>query len=277
MEKDQATCDHNCENCSVENCGSRGIEKLKPHELSKIKKTIAIISGKGGVGKSLVTTLVAVSLKNKGYKVGILDADVTGPSIPQAFGFKAYLCDGDENGIYPALTKNKMPIISSNLLLENPSAPLVWRGPMISNLVSQLYSQVIFGELDYLLIDMPPGTGDVPLTVFQQIPVDGCIVVSSPQDLVSLVVSKSVNMADEMHIPMLGLIENMAYVKCPHCGEKIDLFGEDKIQKIAAEYKLPLLAELPLDSSFRKLIDEGRAEDYHGHDFDKAVETIEKI
>ena len=211
MEKDQATCDHNCGNCSVENCGSRGIEKLKPHELSKIKKTIAIISGKGGVGKSLVTTLVAVSLKNKGYKVGILDADVTGPSIPQAFGFKAYLCDGDENGIYPALTKNKMPIISSNLLLENPSAPLVWRGPMISNLVSQLYSQVIFGELDYLLIDMPPGTGDVPLTVFQQIPVDGCIVVSSPQDLVSLVVSKSVNMADEMHIPMLGLIENMAY------------------------------------------------------------------
>lgn len=277
MEKEQATCDHNCEHCSVENCGSRGIEKLKPHELSKIKKTIAIISGKGGVGKSLVTTLVAVSLKNKGYKVGILDADVTGPSIPQAFGFKAYLCDGDENGIYPALTKNKMPIISSNLLLENPSAPLVWRGPMISNLVSQLYSQVIFGELDYLLIDMPPGTGDVPLTVFQQIPVDGCIVVSSPQDLVSLVVSKSVNMADEMHIPMLGLVENMAYVKCPHCGEKIDLFGEDKIQKIAEEYKLPLLAELPLDSSFRKLIDEGRAEDYRGHDFDKAVEAIEKI
>lgn len=274
----EENCNHNCEGCDEEHCASRGkIEKLKPHALSSFKKTIAVISGKGGVGKSMVTSLLAVSLEKQGHKVAILDADVTGPSIPQAFGLNGYQCVGDEDGIFPGKSGKGMPIMSANLLVDSPATPLVWRGPMISSLVQQLYSNVVYGEMEVLLIDMPPGTGDVPLTVFQQIPIDGVIVVSSPQELVSLVVEKSVNMAKMMNVKMLGLVENMAYATCPHCGEKIDIFGSGDLKKVAERYAIPLLDELPIDPSLAHLVDEGKIEDYEGHLLDHSVALIEKM
>lgn len=274
----EENCNHECDGCNEESCPSRGkITKLKPHEGSSFKKSIAIISGKGGVGKSMVTSLLAASLLRKGHKVAILDADVTGPSIPQAFGFAAYEAVGDEDGIFPAKTKKGLEIMSANLLVDSPSTPIVWRGPMISNLVQQLYSNVLYGEMEVLLIDMPPGTGDVPLTVFQQIPIDGVIVVSSPQELVSMVVEKSVNMAKMMNVPLLGLVENMAYAKCPHCGEKIDLFGAGDLKAIAERYAIPLLDELPIDPSLAKLVDEGKVETYEGDALAKSVALIEKL
>jgi Mrp family chromosome partitioning ATPase len=274
----EENCNHECEGCDEEHCPSRGkIEKLKLHESSSFKKTIAVISGKGGVGKSMVTSLLGASLARAGHKVAILDADVTGPSIPQAFGLKNYQCVGDESGIYPGKTKGGIEIMSANLLVDTPETPLVWRGPMISSLVQQLYSNVIYGEMEVLLIDMPPGTGDVPLTVFQQIPVDGVIVVASPQELVSMVVEKSVNMAKMMKINILGLVENMAYAKCPHCGEKIDVFGAGDLSKVAARYGVPLLDELPIDPSLAKLVDDGAVESYKGDALKKSVDLIEKL
>jgi len=274
----EENCNHECEACEAENCASRGkIEKLKTHDLTSFRKTIAIISGKGGVGKSLVTSLLAVGLANQGHKVAILDADVTGPSMPEAFGLNGYQAVGDENGIYPGKTKSGLEIISANNLLDNPTAPLVWRGPMISQLVGQLYSQVVFGEMEYLLIDMPPGTGDVPLTVFQQIPIDGVVVVSSPQDLVSLVVEKSINMAKMMDVKVLGLVENMSYVICPKCGERIKVFGDKDAAGAAKKFGLALLDELPLDPAIAKLVDEGKIESYHGPYLANTIKVIEKM
>jgi Mrp family chromosome partitioning ATPase len=274
----EENCNHECDGCDEEHCPSRGkIEKLNPHEESSFKKTIAIISGKGGVGKSMVTSLLGASLARKGHKVAILDADVTGPSIPQAFGLAGYQAVGDESGIFPGKTEQGVEIMSANLLVDTPATPIVWRGPMISSLVQQMYSNVIYGEMEFLLIDMPPGTGDVPLTVFQQIPIDGVIVVSSPQELVSMVVEKSVNMAKMMKVNLLGLVENMAYATCPKCGEKIDVFGTGDLSKVAERYQIPLLDELPIDPSLAKLVDEGKVESYQGDALKKSVALLEKL
>lgn len=268
-------CTHDCSSCGVEGCGARGqIQKLVPNKGSKIKKTIAVMSGKGGVGKSMITSLLAVSLLNEGKKVAILDADVTGPSIPKAFSLNNYQAYGDENGIFPAKTSRGIKLLSANNLLEDPSAPIIWRGSLVSNLVAQMYTMAIFEEVDVLLIDMPPGTGDIPLTVFQQIPLDGAIFVSSPQELVEEVVRKSTTMAKEMNIPILGLVENMSYVECPKCHEIIHPFGEKKGEDIAKKLDIPFLSELPIDPSLTKLVDEGKVEEYKGNYLNKTVEAI---
>lgn len=269
-------CNHDCSSCNEKDCDSRTIEKLKPHALSSFKKTYAIISGKGGVGKSLVTSLIAASLAKANHKVAILDADVTGPSIPQAFGLKNKQCLGDENGIYPLKTKLGIEIISANLLLDKPETPIIWRGPMISSFVGQLYSEVIYGDMEYLLIDMPPGTGDVPLTVFQQLHVDGIIIVSSPQELVSMVVQKSITMAREMNIKILGLVENMSYVICPSCGEKIDVFGSSHLKDEVAKFNLPLLAELPLNPEIAHKVDAGKIEELDIKEIDNITKLLEQ-
>lgn len=266
-------CTHNCETCGVEGCHQR-IEKLKPNAQTSIKKTIAITSGKGGVGKSMVTSLLAVSLMKHGKKVAILDADVTGPSIPKAFGEDNYQAFGDQNGIFPAKTKNGIKLLSANNLLDDPTAPIIWRGSLISNLVAQMYTMTILEEIDVLLIDMPPGTGDVPLTVFQQIPLDGVLVVTSPQNLVGDVVYKSVRMAKEMNIPLLGLVENMAYIKCPHCNEKIYPFGDKKGENAAKELGIPFLTELAIDPLLTTLVDKGQVEEYDGKDFEPVIKAI---
>lgn len=271
-----ASCTHNCETCGVQGCGSRGIKKLVPNKKSKIGKVIAVMSGKGGVGKSMVTSLLAASLANKGHSVAILDADVTGPSIPKAFGVEGTQIYGDEDGkLIPAETPNGIKIISANLLTETSTTPIIWRGSLISSMVSQFFTDVAWGEVEYLLIDMPPGTGDVPLTVFQSVPVDGAIVVASPQDLVSMIVEKSINMANMMKINILGLVENMAYALCPCCGERINIFGKTDIKTLSENAGVELLAELPIDPTLTALADAGKIYGYCGDLLDKAVEAAE--
>ncbi len=266
-----------CEGCNEADCPSRKeIEKFKPNPKSKITHTIAVISGKGGVGKSLVTSLLAKELAEKGHSVAVMDADVTGPSIPKAFGVKEK-ASGDESGIFALESKGGIKIMSVNNLLEDETDPIVWRGPMISSLVGQLYTDVIYGEVEYLLIDMPPGTGDVPLTVFQQIPVDGAFIVTSPQDLVSLIVEKSVKMGKQMNIPLLGLITNMAYIECPHCKERIYPYGESKSASIAKDYEIENLDMIPIDPSLRVSIDNGEIEQYSKELLPKAIEILEKM
>lgn len=268
-------CNHHCEGCAEEGCGSR-IEKIKPKNLeTRFGKTIAIISGKGGVGKSLISALLAVSLENAGQSVALLDADVTGPSAAKAFGLDGYKAVGDENGILPAVSSRGLKLIGANNLLEDATSPIIWRGTLVSSLVEQLYTDVSYGECDVLLIDMPPGTGDIPLTVFQRIPIDGIVIVSSPQELVSMVVMKSINMAKMMGIPIYGLIENMAYVKCPHCGERFRIYGDKGAEEIAQELGVPLIGELPIDPSFSRLVDEGAIETYKGDYLLRAVKAIE--
>ena len=242
----ETNCTHNCESCG-ENCSSRDPKSFieAPHAKSSIKKVIAIVSGKGGVGKSMVTSTLAVAMKKAGYAVGVLDADIPGPSIPQAFGVKeAAAC---EEGLLPGKSNGGIQIMSVNLLLNDETDPVVWRGPILAGTVKQFWTDVIWDSVDYLLVDMPPGTGDVPLTVFQSLPLDGIIVVTSPQELVSMIVAKAVNMAKMMNIPVLGLIENMSYVKCPDCGKKIALFGESHLDETAARYKLDILGRMPID------------------------------
>lgn len=266
-------CTENCERCNEENCPSRQtIKKLEPNKLSSFKKTIAVISGKGGVGKSLVTSLLAVALHKAGHTVAILDADVTGPSIPKAFGIVSK-ADGDDNGIFALKSKGGIPLMSANCLLEHDNDPIVWRGPMISNLVGQIYTSTIYGEAEFLLIDMPPGTGDVPLTVFQQLNVDGAIVVSSPQDLVSLIVEKSVKMAEMMNVPLLGLVQNMAYLECPECHNKIYLYGKPMSEKEVAAHGLKMLDEVGIDPSLAAYIDKGAIEDYPSSPLPKALQA----
>ena len=246
----------------------------KPHQLSKIKKVIGIASGKGGVGKSLVTGMLSVLLNKKGYKVGILDADITGPSIPKMFGISQKV-HASELGIFPEKTKNDISIMSINLVLEKEDDPVIWRGPILAGTVKQFWTDVVWGDLDFLFIDLPPGTGDVPLTVFQSIPLDGIIIVTSPQELVSLIVKKAYNMAMSMHIPVLGVIENMSYLKCPDCNKEIKLFGESKLEETAKNLNIPLLDRIPIDSSFAELADKGIFEELTSSHLNNTVKTIE--
>ncbi len=267
-------CTHDCSTCS-QNCSSRKPESLleKPHELSHIKRVVGVCSGKGGVGKSMVTALLAISAQRQGLKVGILDADITGPSIPKAFGLKEKAM-GDETGIYPVMTKTGIRVMSLNLLLENESDPVAWRGPIIAGTVKQFWTDVIWGDLDILFIDMPPGTGDVCLTVFQSIPVDGIVIVSTPQGLVHMIVEKAVKMADLMHIPVLGLVENMAYVQCPDCEKKIELFGQSHAQEMAQSYHIPQVAMLPIDPKLAGGCDKGVLELFNGDWLDKLTDSL---
>lgn len=271
-------CNRDCSNCSDE-CSERESNKESfletPHELSNIKKVIGIVSGKGGVGKSLVTSLLAVTMNRMGHKVAILDADITGPSIPKAFGLKDKLV-GSELGVYPLRSKTGIEIVSVNLILENETDPLVWRGPMIANSVKQFWTDIIWGDIDYMFIDMPPGTGDVPLTVFQSIPVDGIIIVTSPQELVSMIVSKAVKMAEMMQVPVIGLVENMSYFTCPDNGKNYRLFGESHIGEIAEKHNLKLLAEIPVDPQMAAACDEGLIEDYNGTWLDLLAKILGK-
>lgn len=255
-------CTHDCSNCSS-NCESRDPKSFleSPHPDSRIGKVIGIVSGKGGVGKSMVTELLAVEFAKRGYHCGILDADITGPSIPRAFGLTEK-ATGNETTIFPVKTKKYgIDVMSINLLLENETDPVVWRGPVIGGTVKQFWTDTLWDNVDYLFVDMPPGTGDVALTVFQSIPVDGIVVVTSPQDLVSMIVGKAVKMAELMNIPVLGLIENMSYAKCPDCGKKIPIFGESHIGDIAATYHVPVLAQMPINPSLAASCDQGTVED----------------
>ncbi len=252
-----SSCNHDCANCAnKDNCT---IEKAKLNDRSKIKKIIAVLSGKGGVGKSFVTSSLAVYLRREGFKVGILDADITGPSIPKAFGI-TNKATGEDNLIYPLESKFGIKIMSANCLLENDTDPIVWRGPLLGNLIKQFYEDVLWEELDYLLIDMPPGTGDVALTIFQQLPVDDLIIVTSPQDLVSLIVTKALKMAEMMNIHTLGVIENMSYLKCPNCDEKISVFGESHLEEFSKKEGFDILGRLPIVSMNTTLMDQGKIE-----------------
>lgn len=253
-------CTHNCSTCS-QNCAERKVESLREplNKFSKVKKVIGIVSGKGGVGKSTVTSSLAVLMNRKGYKVGILDADITGPSIPKMFGINVN-AKQNEKGILPEETANGIKIMSVNLLLENPESPVLWRGPVIGSAVKQFWSDVYWGELDYLFIDMPPGTGDVALTVFQSLPVDGVVIVSTPQDLVSLIVKKAYNMAEMMNIPIIGVVENMSYLICDDCKKKIELFGKSKLNDICNELGLLPLGKMPINPKMTALADNGEFE-----------------
>ena len=270
-------CTHDCSSCSAGDCASRNaIQHEKLHDLSSVKHAIAVVSGKGGVGKSIVTSMLAVALSKKGYKVGILDADITGPSIPKSFGVTAPV-EGDENGLYPPMSAGGIPVMSLNLMLQDETSPVIWRGPVIAGTVKQFYTDVVWGDLDYLLIDCPPGTGDVPLTIFQTIKLDGIIIVSSPQELVSMIVSKMANMANMMEIPVLGLVENMSYVKCPDCGKEIKVFGDSHIDQIAGKFGYDLLAQIPLDPKVAALVDRGMIELMENDYLAKAADKVESL
>lgn len=267
-------CSGNCSSCG-ENCSERKQESLlaKLHEKSTVRKVIAVISGKGGVGKSTVTAMLATAMQRAGKNTAVLDADITGPSIPKAFGVRE--CEGaDQNGIYPAVTATGLQIMSINLLLDNENDPVLWRGPIIAGAVKQFWTDVVWTDVDYMFVDMPPGTGDVPLTVFQSLPVDGIIVVTSPQELVSMIVSKAVKMANMMHVPILGLVENYSYFQCPDCGKKYEIFGKSHLAEIAEEYHIPVLARLPIDPAIAEKCDKGRAESLDTTEMDAALATI---
>lgn len=252
-------CTHNCETCG-ENCSSKPQSFLEsPHEMSTVKKVIAVMSGKGGVGKSLVTSMMAVAAQRNNYHAAILDADITGPSIPKSFGIKER-AKGNELGLLPVKSKTGIDVMSVNLLLDNETDPVVWRGPVIGGTVKQFWTDVIWEDVDYMFVDMPPGTGDVPLTVFQSLPVDGIIVVTSPQELVSMIVEKAVKMAKLMNIPIIGLVENMSYFTCPDCGKNHNIFGESHIDEIAAKFEIEKVVKLPMDKMFAKLCDAGTIE-----------------
>lgn len=270
-------CTHDCSSCS-QNCSERKPESLieQPHKLSQIKKVIGVVSGKGGVGKSMITSLMAVNMNRKGYRTAILDADITGPSIPKAFGVTGRALASEE-GIFPAETPTGINIMSVNLMLEHDTDPVVWRGPIIAGVVKQFWTDVIWSDIDYMFVDMPPGTGDVPLTVFQSLPVDGIIVVTSPQELVSMIVGKAVKMAEMMNIPILGIVENMSYAECPDCGKKINIFGQSKLEEVAREYNLEILGRMPINSKLAAACDKGAIELYAGNWLDEAADKIEKI
>ncbi len=271
-----SSCNGNCSECGSD-CADRKPESLlaELNPNASVKKVIAVVSGKGGVGKSTVTSMLAVAMAREGKRVGILDADITGPSAPTAFGVTE--CQGaDESGLYPALTRTGIQVMSINLLLDNPADPVVWRGPVIAGAVKQFWTDVIWEDVDYLFVDMPPGTGDVPLTVFQSLPVDGVIIVTSPQDLVSMIVAKAVKMANMMHIPVLGFVENYSYLRCPDCGRKISVFGKSHLDEIAAQFNLPILARLPIDPAVAESYDNGQMETVNTEALSAAVEAIEK-
>ncbi len=271
-------CDSNCGSCSqAGSCESQPQSFLaETNSFNDIKKVIAVVSGKGGVGKSMVASLMAVSMNRLGYKTAILDADVTGPSIPKAFGVTEK-ASANELGIFPLRTRTGIGTMSVNNLLENDTDPVIWRGPVIAGTVKQFWTDVLWGEVDYLFVDMPPGTGDVPLTVFQSLPVDGIIVVTSPQELVSMIVGKAVRMAEMMDIPVLGLVENMSYLTCPDCGKEIEVFGKSTVTEVAAEYGIDVLGRLPIDPNLAAACDSGEIEDFKGSWLDNAVKKLESL
>ena len=271
-----SSCNGNCSSCSSD-CEDRKQESLlaQLNPKSTVKKVIAVVSGKGGVGKSTVTSMLAVAMARKGKRVGVLDADITGPSAPTAFGVSE--CQGaNDDGLYPALTRGGIQVMSINLLLDNPGDPVVWRGPVIAGAVKQFWTDVIWEDVDYLFVDMPPGTGDVPLTVFQNLPVDGIVIVTSPQDLVSMIVTKAVRMAEMMHIPVLGFVENYSYLECPDCGKRIKVFGEGHLDEVAQNLGLPVLARLPIDPKVAEAYDNGLMETIDTEPVNPVIEAIEK-
>ena len=272
-------CTHNCSSCAS-SCGDRTAPMdmhEKCNEQSHIKKVIAVVSGKGGVGKSTVTASLASAMAKRGRAVGVMDADITGPSIPQAFGLHEK-ATASEAGIMPSLSKGGVRVMSLNLLTANETDPVIWRGPVLAGVVKQFWTDVVWGDVDYLFVDMPPGTGDVPLTVFQSLPVDGIIVVTSPQDLVSMIVGKAVKMAKMMNIPVLGIVENYSYLECPDCGKHISVFGESHVDEVAAHYELPVLAKLPIDPKLAEAVDAGKIEDAKLPDaLSGALSTVEGL
>ncbi|MDO4940737.1 MAG: Mrp/NBP35 family ATP-binding protein [Erysipelotrichaceae bacterium] len=266
-------CSHDCSSCG-QNCSER-IEMAKPLEDVKIGKIVAVLSGKGGVGKSMVTSLLAVELAQKGYKVGIMDADITGPSIPKMFNLNNQLY-GDETGIFPAISTLGIEVVSINMMLENEDVPVLWRGPILGGVIKQFYSEVHWGELDYLLIDMPPGTSDVAISIIQQIPVDSFVMVTTPSKLVSMVVGKAINMAKQVNKQIIGLVENMAYVKCDECGHEINIYKDDVTQEIADKYGLDVVGKLPIDPVLANLSDDGDIESYDSNLLDKLIDKLTK-
>ena len=267
-------CTHDCSTCNVD-CESKKQDfRAYLNKNSKVRKVIGVVSGKGGVGKSFVTSYLSVLMKRRGYSVGILDADITGPSIPAAFNIHEKAL-GTDLGIMPAITSSKIQLISVNMMLEKEETPVIWRGPVIAGVVKQFWSDVFWNNIDVMFVDMPPGTGDVPLTVFQSLPLDGIIVVTSPQELVSMVVSKAVNMANEMNIPILGLVENYSYVECPTCKEKIEVFGKSHAEETAKKFGINLLGKLPLNPKIAEAIDNGAVEELQGEWLDSAADFIE--
>ena len=268
-------CTHDCNSCGAD-CSSRKADfSAKSNPESHVKKVIGVVSGKGGVGKSMTSAMLAVSMRRLGFKAGVLDADITGPSIPRLFGVKGP-ATGDGESINPVSSRTGVEIMSINLLLDDPEAPVVWRGPVIAGAVKQFWQEVVW-DVDFLFVDMPPGTGDVPLTVFQTLPVDGIVIVSSPQELVGMIVGKAVQMAQMMHVPILGLVENMSYAVCPDCGKHINVFGDSHVDEIADKYKLPVLAKMPIDPELAKEADAGMIEMFAGDYLDNAAQTVAKL
>ncbi|MBE5956190.1 MAG: Mrp/NBP35 family ATP-binding protein [Lachnospiraceae bacterium] len=272
-------CNHDCSNCGAD-CGERMapadmIEKL--HRASSVKKVIGVVSGKGGVGKSTVTSLLATGMNRAGFKTAIMDADITGPSIPKAFGLKEPIYGTAEGLFVPAKTKTGIEVVSINLLLENETEPVLWRGPILGGVIKQFWGETWWQNIDFMFVDMPPGTGDVPLTVFQSLPLDGIVIVASPQELVGMIVEKAVNMAKMMNVPILGLVENYSYLVCPDCGKKINVFGESHIMDIAAKFSLPVLGQLPIDSRVAEACDNGTVEDLEEIYLNDAVAMIERL
>ena len=270
-------CTHDCSTCG-ENCAERSAESFRKalNPESSVKKVIAVVSGKGGVGKSLVTSLMASEMQRRGHNCAILDADITGPSIPKSFGIHEH-ATGTDQYIIPVSTHTGLQIMSINLILENETEPVVWRGPVIAGAVTQFWTDVLWTDVDYMFVDMPPGTGDVPLTVFQSLPIDGVIVVTSPQDLVSMIVTKAVKMAELMEIPILGIVENYSYFQCPDCGKEHAIFGESKVERVAADLGLKVLAKLPIDSALASACDNGGVEDYQPNPMAGVAEVLERL
>ena len=270
-----AECSHDCANCA-EKCSKESL--LEPqNSASSVKRVIGIVSGKGGVGKSLVTSMLAVTMRRRGYKTAILDADITGPSIPKSFGLKSGTVTGSELGMFPPVTKTGIEVMSVNLLMDDETKPVVWRGPVIAGTVKQFWNGVVWNDVDYMFVDMPPGTGDVPLTVFQSLPLDGIIIVTSPQDLVSMIVEKAVKMASLMNVKILGLVENYSYIVCPDCGKVIRPYGESKIAELAKAHSTEVLATLPIDPELASLCDKGVIELFEGEYLEKAADRLENI
>lgn len=270
-------CTHDCSTCKSD-CSSKTntIPKEKPNELSKIGKVIGVVSGKGGVGKSLTTAMLAVTMARRGYKTALLDADITGPSAPKLFGLRDK-AESDGNNIFPVTTKSGIKVMSINLLLQNETDPVIWRGPVIAGAVKQFWTDVVWNDVDYMFVDMPPGTGDVPLTVFQSLPVDGIVIVTSPQDLVSMIVSKAAKMAKMMSVPIVGVVENYSYLVCPDCGKRINVFGESHIESITKDNGIDLLARVPLDPELASLCDKGLIELFEGDWMENPCNKIEKL
>ena len=268
-------CTHDCSTCG-ENCASRVEDFRKSlHEGSSVKKVIAVVSGKGGVGKSLVTSLLASEMQRRGYNAAVLDADITGPSIPKSFGVTEH-ARGTQEYLLPVTTHTGLQLMSINLILENETEPVVWRGPVIAGAVTQFWTDVLWTDVDYMFVDLPPGTGDVPLTVFQSLPIDGVIIVTTPQDLVGMIVAKAVNMANMMNVPVLGLVENMSYFKCPDCGKEHAIFGESKVEQIAREFGIEHTARLPIDPVIAAMVDAGEVESVSGEHIAALADYIEK-